>query len=72
MRLETEFVVDGQKLTSYRLEAGMSIDEVARKVGCNKGNVSRWEQSKSIPTYCFIIQLILLYKRFDFVKRAPK
>ena len=68
MRLETGFDVDGERLTSSRMKSGLSLDEVASKLGCNKGNISRWERGKVVPTYKFILQLILLYDRHDFVK----
>ena len=66
------FVVDGNALTSARIEAGLSQLEVASKVGANKGNVSRWERGVVVPTYVFIIKLAMLYNRCDFVKMAPK
>ena len=71
MRLERGFVVDGKKLTDARFAAGLSLDQVASKLGCNKGNISRWERGKIVPTSVFILKMVLLYGRFDFVKREP-
>ena len=62
------FTVDGAKLTAARLEAGLSMEDVASKIGGNKSNLSRWERGLFHPSEHAILQLVVLFERGDFVK----
>ena len=46
----------------------MSMDEVSDKIGCNKSSLSRWEQGTFHPHEDYILKLVSLYCRGDFVK----
>lgn len=45
----------------------MSLEEVAVNVGCNRSQVSRWEQEKLNPSEDRIVKLVDLFGRWDFV-----
>lgn len=61
--------VDGASLTSARCRARLSIEAVAAKLdGCNQSSVSRWEQSKLMPSVERIFALVDLYGTNDFVR----
>jgi DNA-binding transcriptional regulator YiaG len=62
------FTVDGAKLTALRIEAGLSMEEVAANLGCNKSNLSRWERGVVQPSERAILELVVLFKQCDFVK----
>ena len=66
--MEKAFTVDGAKLTAARLEAGLSMEEVASKIGGNKSNLSRWERGLFNPSEHAILQLVVLLKSGSFVK----
>lgn len=48
--LESEFALIDTLLT-MRKKAGLTQDEVARKMGTQKGNISRLEQGSSNPSW---------------------
>jgi predicted transcriptional regulator len=61
--------VDGEALTSARVNAQMSVGDVAKKLnGCNQSSVSRWEQGKLIPSQERIFALVEMYGTFNFVR----
>ena len=62
------FTVDGAKLTALRIEAGLSMEDVASKIGGNKSNLSRWELGLIHPSERAILKLVVLLKCGDFVK----
>jgi transcriptional regulator with XRE-family HTH domain len=62
------YTVDGALLTQARIEAGMSMDDVALYLGGNKSSLSRWERGIVHPTERSILQLVFLLKQCDFVK----
>jgi transcriptional regulator with XRE-family HTH domain len=64
--------VDGAKLTEARLAAGLSLLDVARKLGdgCNKSSVSRWEQGLLNPSPERIEKLAKMYGRRGFINRG--
>jgi transcriptional regulator with XRE-family HTH domain len=62
------FTVDGAKLTTARIEAGMSMEDVSAKIGGNKSSLSRWERGIIHPTERAILKLVVLLNRVDFVK----
>lgn len=64
----TSYTVDGALLTQARIEAGMSMDDVALYLGGNKSSLSRWERGIVHPTERSILQLVFLLKKCDFVK----
>lgn len=66
------YIVDGGLLTEARIEAGMSMEEVASRLGCAKCNLSRWERGMFQPEERFIPKLMLLFERTDFVKERAK
>lgn len=64
----SQYIVDGGLLTDARIGCGMSMDEAASRLGCNKCNLSRWERGMFQPEERFIPKLMLLFERTDFVK----
>ena len=66
--MEKAFTVDGAKLTAARLEAGLSMEDVAAKIGGNKSNLSRWERGIVHPSERAILKLVVLLKSGSFVK----
>jgi transcriptional regulator with XRE-family HTH domain len=60
--------VDGPTLSRARVECNLSMDEVVARIGGNKSNVSRWEQSMVQPSEEYITKLVRLYRRGDFVR----
>jgi transcriptional regulator with XRE-family HTH domain len=66
--MKSEFTVDGAKLTAARLEAGLSMEEVASKIGGNKSNLSRWERGIVHPSERAILKLVVLLKSGSFVR----
>ena len=66
--MKEEFTVDGAKLTAARIEAGLSMDDVAARIGGNKSNLSRWERGLFNPSEGAILRLALVLQRVDFIK----
>ena len=66
--MRQSFTVDGSKLTTARIEAGMSMEDVSSVIGGNKSSLSRWERGIVHPSENSILQLVVLFKRCDFVK----
>lgn len=66
--MRQSFTVDGSKLTAARIEAGMSMEDVSSVIGGNKSSLSRWERGIVNPSEHSILQLVVLFKRGDFVK----
>ena len=66
--MKTLFTVDGAKLTTARIEAGMSMEDVAAKIGWNKSSLSRWERGIVHPSERAIVKLAMLLNRGDFIK----
>jgi transcriptional regulator with XRE-family HTH domain len=60
-------VVNGAKLTEARVDAGFSLMDVAKKIGCNKSSVSRWEQGTLNPSPKRVELLAKMYKRRGFI-----
>lgn len=67
-----KFIVDGAKLSKARIDAQMSMDDVAEVLGCNKSSVSRWEQGKLQPSETRIQKLTQLLGTVDFVRANSK
>lgn len=64
-RPKREFTVDGQALTVARINAGMSLSDVAEKLRVNRATVSRWERNIQAPKAEDILRMMTLY-RADF------
>lgn len=62
------FTVDGSKLTSARIEMGLSMEDVVGEIGGKKSNLSRWERGLAQPSDRSILELVVLFNRCDFVK----
>lgn len=61
--------VDGAKLTAARIEAQLSMEELAEKIDCgNKSNISRWERGLVHPSEGFMLRLAVVLGRVDFIK----
>lgn len=67
-----KFIVDGAKLCAARVNAQLSMDEVAEVLGCNKSSVSRWEQGRLQPSESRILRLVELLGVKDFVRANSK
>lgn len=50
------------KLTKYRKEKGFTQQEVADKIGINRGSYSNWENGKREPTLENVVKLAKLFK----------
>lgn len=70
MRLKSSFVVDGARLTQMRVEAGMSLEDMGKRIKCNKGNLSRWERGVIKPSDPAIIRLAMIFNRGDFISEV--
>jgi len=62
-----KYLVDGAKLSAARVAAEMSLDQVAKELGCNKSQVSRWERNSLVPSDERIQKLVKLFKTKGFV-----
>ena len=65
---ETAITVDGEALSRVRVEAEMSLDDVAREVGCNRSSVSRWERGQRVPSGKIILSLLAIFKTDKFLR----
>ena len=65
-------LVDGAKLTDARIAAGMSMQDVANRLNCNKSSVSRWEQGTLAPSEERIMEMVKMFATGDFVIRNGK
>jgi transcriptional regulator with XRE-family HTH domain len=59
--------VDGAVLSNIRLQSGKSMEEVAGHVGCNKGELSKWEREMFTPSEEMIVRLAGFFRRTDFI-----
>jgi len=62
-----KLMVKGLKLTQARIDAGLSSTEVARRLGCNKGSVCKWEQEYLIPSEERLLKLVEMYGTAEFL-----
>ncbi len=51
----------GEIFKKFRLEVGLSQNEVAKRLGIHQSNVSDWENDISRPEYEKLIQLAKIY-----------
>jgi DNA-binding transcriptional regulator YiaG len=65
------YLVDGKKLTDARIAAGMSMEDVARNLGCNKSSVARWERGGLTPSEERIDKMTKMFKTWGFVIGNP-
>lgn len=71
-RSTNEYVVNGAKLSKARMAAQMSMEEVARALGCNKSQVSRWETSVLCPSPERIEKLAELFGTRGFIVKNQR
>jgi len=64
-------IVDGQKLTEARIAANMRMEDIAVRLRCNKGSVSKWEQGRLVPSEERIGKLVKLLGTDSFVRWNP-
>lgn len=64
VRRVRSYLRDG-KGRAVRVRAGMSQADVARAVGTDIGQVSRWESGKHAPSYAFALRLARLYDELE-------
>lgn len=68
-----KITVDGARLTRARINADMTVGEVASALdSCNKSSVSRWEQGILMPSEDRILKMVKLFGTADFVIPNPK
>lgn len=51
----------GQKLKSARVEAGLTQETVAEKIGVSRQTISNWENNRYYPDIISVISLSDLY-----------
>lgn len=51
-----------KRLKSLRQESGFTQQEVANKIGINRGSYSNWENGKREPTLENVVKLAKLFK----------
>jgi len=61
--------VNGKLLTDARIAANMSMEDVAKALGCNKSSVSKWERNKLLPDEGRILQMVMLFNDHKFLVR---
>ncbi len=59
--------IDGAILSKIRLESGKSMEDVATLIGCNKGELSKWEREIFTPSEDMIVRLAGFFRRTDFI-----
>lgn len=58
-------------MTEARLRANLSLEDVARMLGCNRSSVSRWEKETLTPSEPRIKKLAELLGTWEFVHGNP-
>lgn len=48
-------------LRAWRVDCGLTSEQVASQIGVNRGTIERWESGKSSPTYPQLIRLCEIY-----------
>jgi transcriptional regulator with XRE-family HTH domain len=66
------FIVDGAELSRVRVAADMSMDRMAKKLGCNRAQVSRWEQGVLTPSEGRILIMTQILGTQSFVRENPQ
>ena len=66
--------VDGAALTKTRCDNGLSLEDVAQRIGSgvNKSSVSRWEQSILTPSPERLWKLVDLFGTQEFIRLNGK
>lgn len=59
--------VDGAILSDIRIKSGKSMRDVASQIGCNIGELSKWEREMFVPGEDKIIKLATFFRRADFI-----
>jgi len=67
----SRFIVDGKALSEARTAANLRLEDVALQLGCNKSQVSRWEQGLLVPSEERIFQMAELLRSWAFVRGNP-
>lgn len=62
--------IDGAKLCEMRIAKNMSLEEVAKKIHCNRSSLSRWERGLFSPPPKVVVDLIVLLGGSEFVKKT--
>lgn len=70
--LEYLLTVDGAALSAARVRAEISMDELAAKFQCSKGQISKWEQSKLQPSPERLWAMVDLFGTNNFVRLNGK
>lgn len=69
--IRNRILVDGQKLSAARLKAERSLQDVADAIGCNKGDVSKWEREVMAPSEERIYRMADYLKTAEFIRPNP-
>ena len=59
--------IDGAALSDIRLKSGKSMRDVASQIGCNIGEISKWEREIFVPSEEMIVKLAIFFRRRDFI-----
>lgn len=64
----------GEKLKVRRKALGLTLEQVAEKIGAAKPHVSMWENNKSVPggEYLVVLVTVLKSKVLDFFNVEEK
>lgn len=66
------FIVDGKALSDARLALKMSLESIALQLGCDRSQVSRWEQGQLTPSEGRILRLTQILGTQSFVRENPQ
>lgn len=64
--------VDGYALTQVRINAGLSLSQLVKHIGCNKSTVSRWETGELNPDPERLWKLVAIFKTTVFIRLNGK
>jgi transcriptional regulator with XRE-family HTH domain len=61
-RPKRQVSVNGSTLTEARIFAGLSLGDVARRLGVCRSTISRWERNQQVPPPEAILKMLAMYK----------
>ena len=72
-RNEIMETIIGQRIKNSRIHKGLSLQEVAEKIGVSKQMINKYEQGKSVPNSEKLIAFSKLFnQKIDYFFRKPE